>query len=91
MGYMNVNETDITTAYITALYFTTTSLTSVGFGNVSANTNAEKVFSILTMLIGGKQAIMKKQSLSKMVSQKLVKNTQFWLCHMLAQHKYTQL
>lgn len=51
---MNVNETDITTAYITALYFTTTSLTSVGFGNVSANTNAEKVFSILTMLIGGR-------------------------------------
>lgn len=51
---LNVNETDITTAYITALYFTTTSLTSVGFGNVSANTNAEKIFSILTMLIGGR-------------------------------------
>ena len=25
-------------AYITALYFTTTSLTTVGFGNVAANT-----------------------------------------------------
>ncbi|XP_015924116.1 voltage-gated delayed rectifier potassium channel KCNH8 isoform X2 [Parasteatoda tepidariorum] len=52
LGFASVNETDITTAYITALYFTTTSLTSVGFGNVAANTNAEKVFSILTMLIG---------------------------------------
>ncbi|GFY77086.1 potassium voltage-gated channel subfamily H member 8 [Trichonephila inaurata madagascariensis] len=52
LGYSTVNQTDITTAYITALYFTTTSLTSVGFGNVAANTNAEKVFSILTMLIG---------------------------------------
>lgn len=40
-------------AYTTALYFTFTSLTSVGFGNVSANTVAEKVFSILMMLIGG--------------------------------------
>lgn len=40
-------------AYSTALYFTFTSLTSVGFGNVSANTTAEKVFSILMMLIGG--------------------------------------
>ncbi|XP_037903090.1 potassium voltage-gated channel subfamily H member 8 isoform X3 [Hermetia illucens] len=39
-------------AYTTALYFTFTSLTSVGFGNVSANTVAEKVFSILMMLIG---------------------------------------
>ncbi|RZF48288.1 hypothetical protein LSTR_LSTR014494 [Laodelphax striatellus] len=39
-------------AYITALYFTCSSLTSVGFGNVSANTSAEKIFSIITMLIG---------------------------------------
>ncbi|XP_055839595.1 potassium voltage-gated channel subfamily H member 8 isoform X2 [Episyrphus balteatus] len=39
-------------AYSTALYFTFTSLTSVGFGNVSANTTAEKVFTILMMLIG---------------------------------------
>ncbi|XP_055379901.1 potassium voltage-gated channel subfamily H member 8 isoform X2 [Condylostylus longicornis] len=39
-------------AYATALYFTFTSLTSVGFGNVSANTTAEKVFSIIMMLIG---------------------------------------
>jgi hypothetical protein len=40
-------------SYITALYFTCSSLTSVGFGNVSANTTSEKVFSICTMLIGG--------------------------------------
>ncbi|KAF3816939.1 hypothetical protein GH733_014287 [Mirounga leonina] len=40
-------------AYIAALYFTLSSLTSVGFGNVCANTDAEKIFSICTMLIGG--------------------------------------
>ncbi|KAG6450091.1 hypothetical protein O3G_MSEX006360 [Manduca sexta] len=39
-------------SYVTALYFTCSSLTSVGFGNVSANTLPEKVFSIITMLIG---------------------------------------
>ncbi|XP_064408372.1 potassium voltage-gated channel subfamily H member 3 [Latimeria chalumnae] len=39
-------------AYITSLYFALSSLTSVGFGNVSANTNSEKIFSICTMLIG---------------------------------------
>ncbi|XP_067122338.1 potassium voltage-gated channel subfamily H member 6-like isoform X3 [Centruroides vittatus] len=38
--------------YVTALYFTFSSLTSVGFGNVSPNTNMEKIFSILVMLIG---------------------------------------
>ena len=34
------------------LYFTLSSLTSVGFGNVSANTDMEKIFSVLIMLIG---------------------------------------
>uniref|UniRef100_T1IPH5 Cyclic nucleotide-binding domain-containing protein n=1 Tax=Strigamia maritima TaxID=126957 RepID=T1IPH5_STRMM len=43
---------DPKTSYVTALYFTLSSLTSVGFGNVSANTNVEKIFSICTMLIG---------------------------------------
>uniref|UniRef100_A0A8C9SHS6 Voltage-gated delayed rectifier potassium channel KCNH4 n=1 Tax=Scleropages formosus TaxID=113540 RepID=A0A8C9SHS6_SCLFO len=39
-------------AYIASLYFTLSSLTSVGFGNVCANTDAEKIFSVCTMLIG---------------------------------------
>uniref|UniRef100_A0A8C5N200 Potassium voltage-gated channel subfamily H member 6 n=1 Tax=Leptobrachium leishanense TaxID=445787 RepID=A0A8C5N200_9ANUR len=52
------NDTDqasgpsIKDKYVTALYFTFSSLTSVGFGNVSPNTNSEKVFSICVMLIG---------------------------------------
>ena len=39
--------------YVTSLYFVITSLTSIGFGNVAPATNAEKIFSILTMLLGG--------------------------------------
>ncbi|XP_068629562.1 potassium voltage-gated channel subfamily H member 8-like isoform X3 [Battus philenor] len=46
---MNISHSE---SYVTALYFTCSSLTSVGFGNVSANTLPEKIFSILTMLIG---------------------------------------
>ncbi|XP_037134576.1 potassium voltage-gated channel subfamily H member 4 isoform X1 [Syngnathus acus] len=42
----------VRSAYIAALYFTLSSLTSVGFGNVCANTDAEKIFSICTMLVG---------------------------------------
>ena len=45
---------DLQTTYLTALYFTLSSMTSVGFGNVSANTNGEKLFTILIMLLGGK-------------------------------------
>ncbi|XP_075033462.1 voltage-gated inwardly rectifying potassium channel KCNH6 isoform X1 [Mixophyes fleayi] len=52
------NDTDVASGpsikdkYVTALYFTFSSLTSVGFGNVSPNTNSEKIFSICVMLIG---------------------------------------
>ncbi|NXN92023.1 KCNH4 protein, partial [Rhinopomastus cyanomelas] len=52
--YINnsVGGPSIRSAYIASLYFTLSSLTSVGFGNVCANTDAEKIFSICTMLIG---------------------------------------
>ncbi|CAF4052349.1 unnamed protein product [Rotaria magnacalcarata] len=43
---------DTKSKYLTALFFAMTSLTSVGFGNVAANTNGEKLFSILSMLAG---------------------------------------
>ncbi|CAF1603901.1 unnamed protein product [Rotaria sp. Silwood1] len=43
---------DLKSKYLTALFFAMTSLTSVGFGNVAANTNGEKLFSILSMLAG---------------------------------------
>jgi potassium voltage-gated channel Eag-related subfamily H protein 8 len=52
---ISVNNITHSESYITALYFTCSSLTSVGFGNVSANTTSEKIFSICTMLIGGKE------------------------------------
>ncbi|XP_077170422.1 voltage-gated delayed rectifier potassium channel KCNH4 isoform X2 [Paroedura picta] len=52
--YLNssVGGPSLRSAYIASLYFTLSSLTSVGFGNVCANTDAEKIFSICTMLIG---------------------------------------
>ncbi|XP_055329281.1 potassium voltage-gated channel subfamily H member 6-like isoform X2 [Paramacrobiotus metropolitanus] len=52
------NETDITSGpslkskYITSLYFIMSSLTTIGFGNISATTNSEKIFSICVMMVG---------------------------------------
>ncbi|XP_032219964.2 potassium voltage-gated channel subfamily H member 6 isoform X3 [Nematostella vectensis] len=43
---------NVNSRYVTSLYFTLTSLTTVGFGNVSPNTNAEKAFSVCVMLVG---------------------------------------
>lgn len=41
------------TMYVTALYFTMTCMTSVGFGNVAAETDNEKIFTICMMIIAG--------------------------------------
>ena len=40
--------------YVSALYFTMSSLTSVGFGNISSVTTGEKVFTICMMVVGCK-------------------------------------
>ncbi|XP_078464479.1 voltage-gated delayed rectifier potassium channel KCNH1-like [Lampetra planeri] len=40
------------TLYVSALYFTMSSLTSVGFGNIAPNTDAEKMFAVAMMMIG---------------------------------------
>ena len=39
-------------AYATALYYTLSCMTSVGFGNVSSNTDFEKIFTICMMILG---------------------------------------
>jgi hypothetical protein len=38
--------------YVTALYFTLSTITSIGFGNVSATTDMEKTFTIIMMILG---------------------------------------
>ncbi|CAH2068590.1 unnamed protein product, partial [Iphiclides podalirius] len=50
--YYNSTGPSMRSRYITALYFTCTSLTSVGFGNVAPNTDMEKGFTIFVMLLG---------------------------------------
>ena len=60
-NYVRVNASGTTTleegpdsgeAYATALYYTLSCMTSVGFGNVSPTTVLEKVFTILMMIFG---------------------------------------
>lgn len=46
------------TRYLTSLYYVMTLCTTVGFGNVSANTDGERIFSICCMLMGGKSLIV---------------------------------
>jgi hypothetical protein len=40
------------TRYITALYWAVTTMSTVGYGDISASTDAEKTFSVVAMLLG---------------------------------------
>ncbi|GAB6032218.1 hypothetical protein CHUAL_010860 [Chamberlinius hualienensis] len=47
-----INGPPRSTMYVTALYYTMTCMTSVGFGNVAPETDNEKIFTICMMIIG---------------------------------------
>ena len=49
--------------YVTALYYTMTCMTSVGFGNVASETDNEKIFSILMMIVAGEKEDKEKLSI----------------------------
>ena len=50
----DTNGPTLRTRYLTSLYYVMTLCTTVGFGNVSANTDGERIFSICCMLMGGR-------------------------------------
>lgn len=57
-----INESNLSSGpslsirYISSLYFTLSSLTTVGFGNIAPSTNDEKIFVVFVMIMGGKRA-----------------------------------
>ncbi|KAF3845079.1 hypothetical protein F7725_008242 [Dissostichus mawsoni] len=57
--------------YITSLYFTMTSLTTIGFGNIAPTTDGEKIFSVAMMMSPLKSPL---ESLSKSLLQSLLES-----------------
>ncbi|XP_021960719.1 potassium voltage-gated channel subfamily H member 8 [Folsomia candida] len=74
---MNVTQISNADKYVTALYFTCSSLTSVGFGNVAANTLPEKTFSILVMLIGALMHAMVFGNVTAIVQRMYARRSQY--------------
>jgi hypothetical protein len=48
-----LQQSDQQTKYIAAMYYAFTQITTVGFGDISASTNFERIFSIGSQLVGG--------------------------------------
>ncbi|XP_047132757.1 potassium voltage-gated channel subfamily H member 6 isoform X1 [Hydra vulgaris] len=56
-SYINITDFQVdnqsrTLVYVSALYYSLSSLTTCGFGNIAPNTFAEKVFGVVTMVFG---------------------------------------
>ena len=45
-------EMDTVEIYINSIYFTVTTITTVGFGDISGSTKIEKIFCVFIMVIG---------------------------------------
>ena len=46
------NETDISSLYITAVYYTVTTISTVGYGDISGNNDVERIICIILMITG---------------------------------------
>uniref|UniRef100_A0A915LPJ2 Ion transport domain-containing protein n=1 Tax=Meloidogyne javanica TaxID=6303 RepID=A0A915LPJ2_MELJA len=51
-GSITAGGPSLKSRYVTSLYFTLSTITSIGFGNVSATTDSEKIFTIIMMILG---------------------------------------
>jgi Trk-type K+ transport system membrane component len=64
-GFEDLNNFDL---YITALYYTVTTITTVGYGDISAHTTTEKLLAICLMIIGAGGFSFAAGSLSSLMS-----------------------
>lgn len=60
---------DMWTQYLTSFYWSITTLTTVGYGDISAVTNSEKVMSVFAELLGGMIFGMLVGTLSSIITQ----------------------
>ena len=63
--------------YLTSLYFTTTTISTVGYGDISGNTIVEKIFCIFVMIIGVISFSFASASLTSLFSNLDTSNAKF--------------
>ena len=65
---MNLEDYGSADLYITAIYFTVTTIVTVGYGDIAAFSMAERIFCIILMLIGVVAFSYATGSLASMIS-----------------------
>lgn len=73
----DVQEMNSSDKYLTSIYWTVTTITTVGYGDVSISTNLERVFCIALMVLGVVAFGLLSGSLTNILSNYDVTNAQF--------------
>lgn len=73
----DVQEMISSDQYLTSIYWTVTTITTVGYGDVSISTNLERVFCIALMVLGVVAFGLLSGSLTNILSNYDVSNAQF--------------
>lgn len=73
----DVQEMISSDQYLTSIYWTVTTITTVGYGDVSISTNLERVFCIALMVLGVVAFGLLSGSLTNILSNYDVTNAQF--------------
>ena len=73
-GYEESSRREI---YMTSVYFTVTTITTVGYGDMSASTSLEQVFCMMMMIIGVIAFSMASGALTNFISQQEIKSAAF--------------
>jgi hypothetical protein len=48
----DINDMPPSEQYLTSVYFTVTTITTVGYGDISGSSISEKIFCVIIMLVG---------------------------------------
>eukprot|EP00931_Biecheleriopsis_adriatica_P055537 TRINITY_DN3286_c0_g2_i1.p1 TRINITY_DN3286_c0_g2~~TRINITY_DN3286_c0_g2_i1.p1 ORF type:complete len:766 (+),score=107.41 TRINITY_DN3286_c0_g2_i1:44-2341(+) len=74
----DMEYTDLTREYIAAFYWCMTTLTTVGYGDITPVSNSERVFAVVAMVIGGVFYGIVVGSISSMVAEQNLNDSAYY-------------
>ncbi len=73
-----IQNSDLTTNYIRSLYWTITTMTTVGYGDITPHLNYEYVFTIVVMIIGASMYALVIGNIASLISNLDRQKSNYW-------------
>ncbi|MDT0552098.1 ion transporter [Urechidicola vernalis] len=74
----NIHISDVFTQYVRSIYWTITTMTSVGYGDIVPHLNYEYIFSIIAMLIGASTYAFIIGNIASLISSLDAQKSNYW-------------